>query len=146
LLQKGGRALHHLSLGRYPYPDLTPLVRLDRLTHLAVGDSRRFERLYGIGALPALRHLSVYLCRNLASLAGIEAAPGLWHVDLDRCNRITDLAPLAAMQGLRSLQLEMRNPPPLVPFVGHASLEYVWVISRKQPPEEVVEALLGSPR
>lgn len=146
LLERDREELHHLSVGRYPYADATPLHPLAHLTHVAIGDSRAFTSPRSLGALTRLRHLSVYRCPKLESLAGVETASGLQHVDLQTCNRVTDLSPLARLEGLRSVQIETRNPPSLTPLIGHPTLEYLWIVSSKRPPPDVVDALLRSPR
>lgn len=137
--------LHHLAVGQYRFADVSPLRRLVHLTHVAIGDSRVFSRLDGLGGLSRLQHFSLYRCPKLESLAGVEEATGLEHLELESCNRITDLSPLARLR-LRSVRIEMRTPPSLEGLVGHPSLEYLWIVTTRRPATEVVEQLLQSPR
>jgi hypothetical protein len=81
------------------------------------------------------------MCPGLATLDGIEAAKALQAVTLETCNRVDDLGPLADLPDLRVVQVEMRSTPSVAPLAGHPSLEYLWVIGRK-PPSDQIEALL----
>jgi hypothetical protein len=146
LLELSSERLHHLSVGRYPFADTTPLRALQHLTHVALGDSRRLRSVDGLGHLRHLRHIVLYRCPGLESLAGLEAVPGLRHIEIENCSRITDLSPLADLTDLRSVKLELRTIPSLAPLIGHPGLEFVWLVSTKRPDAQVVEPLLQSPR
>lgn len=136
LLAQGHLGLDHLVVGKWRQPDLTGLGRFPRLSHLAVGDTRSLVSLDGAKQLSRLRVLELYVCPGLTDLKGIEGA-ALVHLGIESCNKVTDLAPLASLPNLRSVQIELRRPPPLEPLFGNRNLEFVWLIGGKRPPEEL---------
>ena len=144
LFDNGHPTLRLLSAGKYREPDLLPLEHLGGLMSLAVVDSRSLTTLDGLGALPRLLSLDLTTCPGLATLAGIEQAKTLQAVTLESCNKVDDISPLADLHDLRVVQIEMRSTPSLAPLAGHPSLEYLWVIGRK-PPSDQIEALLDTP-
>lgn len=145
LFERGHERLHHLNIGKYREPDLSPLSKLTALTHLSVGDSRALSRLMGVEALPRLRYLEVYSCRALTTLAGIHAAATLQHLEISRCNQVGGLEPVAALPALRSLQIGGDRPPPLAPLVGHPTLEFLWLVCGRKPGADDVAALQENP-
>lgn len=144
LFRDGHAQLRHLSVARWKEDDLRPLAGLPRLTHLNLSHARRFASLGGIAALPELRVLELESCSALASLAGIDAADDLEHVGLATCNRIDDIAPLGCLPALRAVQIELRQPPSLMPLVELPTLESVWLVGGRRPHEEY-EALRAKP-
>ena len=143
LLGQGHDGLDHLTIGKWPRHDLRDLEGFPRLSHLEVGDSRALASLEGASQLPHLRVLELYRCPALTGLEGI-ARTGLEHLGIETCNKITDLTPLASLSALHSVQIELRKPPSLEPLFGHPTLEFVWLIGGKRPPEEL-DALLDLP-
>jgi len=136
LLCQGHPALDHFAVGKWNLPDLAGLGRFPRLSHLEVGNSRSLVSLDGGKQLSALRVLELYRCPGLTGLNGIEGT-GLEHLGIESCNRIADLTPLASLPNLRSVQIELRRPPPLNPLFGNRRLEFVWLIGGRRPPEEL---------
>lgn len=145
LFEHGHQRLHHLAIGKYRERDLCPLSTLAMLTHLSVGDSRALTRVTGIETLPRLRYVDLYSCPGLATLSGIEAATSLQHVELSRCNKINRLNDVAALPDLRSLQIEMSRPPPLIPIIGHPTLQYLWLVGGRKPVADDILRLLDNP-
>lgn len=134
--------LRHVRIGQYRGEDLALLAGMPGLEYLSLWQAGQLASLRGIPA--ELEVLELARCPALTTLDGIEGAPGLQAVVLDTCNKVDDLAPLADLADLRLVQLDMRKPPSLEPFVGHSTLEFVWIVGGSRPAGEV-EALQPSP-
>jgi hypothetical protein len=142
-LYAGHDRVHHVEIGKYRRPDLTPLTGLPALVRLEVFNTRKALSLDGLLDLaPSLRALDLALCTRLESLDGI-GHPGLESLDIQGCNRIDDLAPLADARNLKLLQLEQAATPPLGALADHPSLEIVSIVGRV--PESEVRALMAAP-
>lgn len=126
-LLHGHPSIHHVHLGRYPWPDLAPLAGVPHLARLSIVDSRHVRSLTGANALaPGLRGLELSLLPGLASLDGIEALSGLEVLEIHRCRQVTDLTPAAKLPNLRILSVfEAPSIDSLKPLAGHPHLEWV---------------------
>jgi hypothetical protein len=120
----GHDRLHELALGRYPWPDLSPLAGL-ALRRLTIWDSRSLASLDGLAALaPTLRGLDLERLPNLPSLDGIEVLADLEVLRLSLLRHVTELGFVAGLPKLRALHIfELKGVGSLRPLAGHPALE-----------------------
>jgi hypothetical protein len=125
-LTDGHPSLRHLTVGKYPAPDLAPLGRL-QLERLSLGNSRRLTSLRAPGALAeTLVGLDLWMLPALASLEGIEAFTNLQALTLSSIRGVTTLDWAGRVPKLRLLEIaELKNVESLAPLAGHPSLEWL---------------------
>jgi len=79
--------LSTLYVGRYPYPDLTPLKNMVKIKNLQIR-GRKLETLVGIEALNNLEYLEIHYANKLEFLENIHLCPNLSAVVLYGCGRV----------------------------------------------------------
>jgi Leucine-rich repeat (LRR) protein len=98
--------LRNLSISRYPFTDLGPLAKLNRLEGLRIANSRGLASLAGIGNLPNLKRLWLIDNRALSDLGHLAAdRPSLVDLSMNTCRSIRDVGGLRAQVDLQSVTL-----------------------------------------
>jgi BspA type Leucine rich repeat region (6 copies) len=102
--------LERLFLYKYPFSDLAPLSRLQKLDSLVIMNTFRLKSLNGIARLQNLQHLGIYLCPKLTDITQVAELKHVKDLAFETCKKARPFDVVGAVKGLRSLAFNNCGP------------------------------------